>query len=191
MRQQAFIITEADRAILLALFRFRYLTAAQVSRLLYPKLSNENRYSQRRLRRLTDAGYVLRLRELPTPRYGAAPHVFTLGTLGRRYLAASGMTVPSYYRPSDETKKARNNPFMAHTLAAVDVLIAADRLCQDQAVVCPRLLTERALKTEPVFVELPVNGDNAGRTRRVAVIPDAWLQLAVAGGPTISIALEL
>lgn len=185
-------ITEADRAILLALSRFHYLTAGQVSRLLYPNLLDENRYAQRRLKRLADAGYVLRLRALPAPRYGQAPHVFTLGQRGRKYLTALGMAVPTYFRPSEEAKAAENSPFMEHRLAAIDVLIAADCLCRDYPVRCPQIRTERELKSGAVRVEVPAgNGTRDTGSRRVAVIPDAWFQLAVAGGAPISIALEL
>src|SRR2546423_2512731 len=99
-------IGEPDTAILIALNRFNYLTAAQASRLLYPNLQDNNRYASRRLKRLVDAGYVLRLGNLPTPRYGSAPHVFTLARLGRRYLSSIGIETPAYFRPVDEEVKA-------------------------------------------------------------------------------------
>jgi hypothetical protein len=72
---------------------------------------------------------------------------------------------------------------MTHRLAAIDVLIAAAGLCRDGAASCPRLLPERALRQQPVRVRV---GD-----RLVAVIPDGWFQLRVAGGPAYLIALEL
>lgn len=100
------LITETDRTILLALSRFHYLTAAQASRLLHPFLFDNNRYMQRRLKRLVDAGFVLRLRRLPTPRYGQAPHVFTLARGGRRYLRASGVSISAYFRPAEEHQAA-------------------------------------------------------------------------------------
>src|SRR5512135_2649956 len=98
-------ITHADAALLRALNRYHYLTAGQTSRLLYPRLRDENRYVQRRLRRLVEAGYVLRLRVLPAPRFGAAPHVFTLARAGRQYLAAAGVRTSAYYRASEEAEK--------------------------------------------------------------------------------------
>src|SRR4029453_15002291 len=96
MDQAAYSITEADRSILLALGRFHYLTAAQASRLLYPNLNDDHRYMQRRLKRLADNDYALRLRALPTPRYGQAPHVFTLGQGGGPYLQQVGFPVEPY-----------------------------------------------------------------------------------------------
>src|SRR4051812_30197422 len=126
MKQTSFLITEADRSILLALSRFHYLTAAQASRLLYPKLNDDNRYVQRRLKRLVDSEYVLRLRALPMPRYGQAPHVFTLARKARLYLQAFGVPVEPYFRPSEERRITENSPFMMHRLATVDVMIAAE-----------------------------------------------------------------
>lgn len=186
-------LTEADQAILRAVGRYHYLTAAQLSRLLYPKLSDENRYSQRRLKRLADGKYLLRLRALPMPRYGSPPHIFTLGRRGRAYLTDLGLSLPSYYRPSEEAAAASNNLFMQHTLAAIDVLIAADCLCRDYPVSCLRLVTERELKRSAIRVELPPgpSAEAGTPTRRVAVIPDGWFQLVVGSEPAVSIALEL
>ncbi|MFJ6384958.1 replication-relaxation family protein [Kitasatospora sp. NPDC092039] len=164
------------------------MTAGQVARLLYPNQHDDNRYAQRRLRRLVEAGHLLRLRELPTPQVGSAPHVFTLADRGRRFLQARGVRLTSgYYRPSEERAKARDNPFMEHTLAAVDVLVAAELLNRQHPLVSvPRLFTERQLKREAVRVQ-PAGDSQA---RPVAVIPDAWLELAVAG-EAVYVALEL
>src|SRR5512142_2110351 len=80
-------LTQTDSDILAGLNQVHYLTAGQLSRLLYTG-GDGDRYSQRRLKRLVDAGYVLRLRALPSPRVGSAPHVFTLANRGRRALIA-------------------------------------------------------------------------------------------------------
>src|SRR5215210_2498851 len=106
MTQEAFRITEVDELVLRALARFHYLTAAQASRLLYPHLSDDNRYMQRRLKKLTDGEYVLRLRALRAPQYGQAPHMFTLGRRGRQYTTAAGVARRSYFRPSEEKRAA-------------------------------------------------------------------------------------
>jgi hypothetical protein len=189
MDQAAYTITEADRSILLALGRFHYLTAAQSSRLLYPNLDDDNRYVQRRLKRLVDNEYVLRLRALPIPRYGQAPHVFTLGRKGRTYLQQLGFPIEPYFRPSEERRATENSPFMTHRLAAIDVMIAADRLCaENPSITCPRMLSERELKRTALRVQVP---SLTGQVRDVAVIPDAWFQLAHRAGNPYSIALEL
>src|SRR5215211_209982 len=156
MDQAAYSITEADRSILLALGRFHYLTAAQANRLLYPNLNDDHRYMQRRLKRLVDNDYALRLRALPIPRYGQAPHVFALARKGRTYLQQLDFPVEPYFRPSEERRATENSPFMAHRLAAIDVMIAADRLCADNAsITCPRMLSERELKRNALRVRVP------------------------------------
>src|SRR5215217_1108530 len=190
MNQAAYTITEADRSILLALGRFHYLTAAQASRLLYPNLNDDNRYVQRRLKRLVDDDYVLRLRALPMPRYGQAPHVFTLGRKGRTYLQQLGFPVEPYFRPSEERRATENSPFMTHRLAAIDVMIAADRLCLGNPfITCPQMLSERELKRTALRVQVPSLA--GGQIHEVAVIPDAWFQLSYRNQDAYSIALEL
>lgn len=78
---------------------------------------------------------------------------------------------------------------MEHTLAAVDVLVAAEHLCRiDTRVTLTRLLAERQLKRMNVRVQ-PVGGHDDSRA--VAVIPDAWFELQVLDEPPIAIALEL
>jgi Replication-relaxation len=180
-------ITEADQRLLLALARYHYLTAAQAGRLLYPALCDQHRYMRRRFQKLVNGRYVLRLRALPRARYGMAPHVFTLGQSGRQYVQALGVRVAPYFRPNEEHKAAWHDAFMTHRLAAIDVLIAADMLCRDYAVTCPRLLAERELRHAPIRVEIPTGQGS----RRVAVIPDGWFQLSVSGNPAYSIAVEL
>jgi hypothetical protein len=147
---------------------------------------------QRRLKKLTDGEYVLRLRALPVPQYGQAPHVFTLARRGRQYLQELGMGIPAYFRPSEEKRATRNHPFMTHRLATVDVMIAAIGLCRDQSIICPRMLSERELKHGALHVEVPPGPhSNPEGTHRVAVIPDAWFQLGTTGSDPISIAVEL
>src|SRR3954452_1963678 len=188
MTTKAYILTEVDRLVLLALNRFHYLTAAQLSRLLYPNLNDDNRYAQRRLKQLSDNEYALQLRALPKPQYGQAPRVYTLARKGRLYVQGLGTSVEPYFRPSEEKRTTQNSPFMAHRLATIDVMIAAQRLCRDvQNISCPRMLSERELKRTAIHVDV-VRGQE---TRRVAVIPAAWFQLRVAGQHAYSIAVEL
>src|SRR3954452_24187780 len=194
MTQTAYLIKEADQAILHALARFHYLTAKQASRLLYPKNTDSRaRYTQKLFQRLTDADYVLRLRALPKPKYGQDPHVFTLARRGWDYLRGMGIATVPYYRPSEERRIAESSPFMKHRLATIDVLITADRLQWDMPqVTLLQLLTERELKRRALRVELlpgPYSVD--GVIRRVAVIPDGWFQLSIAGELPYSIAIEL
>src|SRR5512142_366330 len=131
-------LNRSDLAILSAVGRFHYLTAAQVSRLVFPGCHDEDRYARRRLARLVDAGLLLRLTPLPVSRRGSMPHVFTLAKAGRQLLGES-----TYFRPQEEREKTRNLFFIVHTLATIDVLIAAELLCRTSPVSMPRLLMER------------------------------------------------
>jgi hypothetical protein len=82
---------------------------------------------------------------------------------------------------------------MLHQLAAIDVMITAERLCWDvPEVSCPRMLSERELKRGVVRVDVPPTpGSDSDAPRKVAVIPDAWFQMSVNDAPPYSIALEL
>ncbi len=176
-------LNRSDLAILATVARLHYLTAAQVSRLVFPGCHDEDRYARRRLARLVAAGLLLRLKPLALPHRGAAPHVFTLTKAGRRLLGLP----TGYLRPSEEQSKARNLLFIAHTLATIDALIAAELLCRSSPVAMPRLLTERELKGNPARVETSADGTK----RSVAVIPDAWFELAVGTRKPVAIAVEL
>ena len=155
-------------------------------------MRDRNREAQRRTKDLADAGYLLRLGALPKPHVGSRPNVCTLTDKGRKYVQALGASVRPYFRPQEEKRAYENFPFMRHTLAAIDVLIAAERLCMDYDVSCPRMLTERDLKHSARRVSVPPGPNSLHDTARsVAVIPDGWFQLQVAGGLPVSIALEL
>jgi hypothetical protein len=190
MNQPTYVIRDADEVILLALARFHYLTAAQVSRLFYPTMRDRNREAQRRTKDLADAGYILRLGALPKPTYGKRPNVCTLTDKGRKYVQGLGASVRPYFRPAEEKRAYENSPFMRHTVAAIDVLVSAERLCLDYDVSCPRMLTERDLKQTALRVNVPASAKGQA-VRTVAVIPDGWFQLEVGQEPPLSIAIEL
>lgn len=176
-----------DIALLESIGRFGVVTAEQLTRLHTPT-PHGLRSIQRRLKRLVDVGLLLRLRAHPTPRYGSAPHVFALAQPGRGWVARLGIPVPAYFRPGEQRDEAANLLFVSHTLAVVDVLISAYEIARDvPAVSLGRLKTERELKHQP----LRVAPDPAVPERTVAVIPDAWFELRVAGRPPVAIAVEL
>ena len=82
---------------------------------------------------------------------------------------------------------------MAHRLATIDVLIAADCLCRHYPVYCPQMLSESELKQGALKVAVPPGpmAPDGSLPRTAAVIPDAWFQLTVGGHLPVSIALEL
>lgn len=163
------LLGPADLQLLLAFWRYFYLTAAQLTRLLYSPASHT--YTQARLKRLADGGYLGRI-FLPRPsRTGSAPLVYTLARKGLRALAEWGKPVMRRYRPAEV--RETSYLYLAHTLALNDVLIALELFCRrDRRVHLAGLRHERDLKHQPVRVRLP-NGSTAG------VIPDAWLDLRI------------
>jgi protein involved in plasmid replication-relaxation len=178
MTDKTYQLTPVDLLILRALNRFRYLTAAQLNRVLWPdNIRDANRYAQRRLARLATDDYVHVLSELPKPSTGTAPRVHTLAWRGRKALLALGEPVPSYYRPSEVEESVRNPLYMPHTLAVIDVLVAVERLTQEVPEIrMTKLLLERDLRRLRPQVTAP--GTTAyDRSRRVAVVPDALFSL--------------
>ena len=74
------VLGPSDAALLKLLGHYFYLTAAQVTRILYAPTSHT--YAQARLKRLADAGYLQRF-FLPRPtRTGSAPLVYALARKG-------------------------------------------------------------------------------------------------------------
>src|SRR3954465_3554864 len=91
-------LTDVDVEILRAVNRYRFLTAAQLNRLMWPNNTrDEGRYAQRRISRLVPDGYLLFLEDLPQPRKGRRPNVYALGWRGRQALRALGDSVEWYY----------------------------------------------------------------------------------------------
>ncbi|MDQ2785507.1 MAG: replication-relaxation family protein [Chloroflexota bacterium] len=162
-------VTPAQRAILLALGRYYYLTARQATCLLYAPSSLTR--VQALVKELADDGYCQRLfLPRPTP-HGRVPAVYTLGRLGRVHLAAVGVDVPTRLRLSEA--REHRYLFLDHTLAVNDCLIAMELLARRAPqIVIRTMLHERALRHMPIAVTDPDG-------RQASVIPDGWLDLRV------------
>jgi Replication-relaxation len=154
--------------ILVALAEFDYLTAAQVTRLLYAPSSLTHVREQ--LKSLVDNSLVLAL----SSRLATHPRVYTLTGKGRTYAALLGIESTKRVRPSEEHEKARNLFFIQHTLAVIDVLLGARLLSQTApGITLTRLFPERALKRF-IYVALP-EPTKRGRekTQTICIEPDA------------------
>jgi Replication-relaxation len=165
MRESRAIGKPHDR-ILRALGRLHFLTAKQLTRLLYTpsQLRDVQGYADE----LEEAGYVIALTGY-TQSVGRPPNIYTLDRLGREYVAALGIWVPSRFRPKElrELRPAHYD----HTLALNDVLISLELLSGSQPhLVIDALRHEQRLKREKVTVRLP-----DGRLRGAE--PDAWVDL--------------
>jgi hypothetical protein len=143
--------------IIVALAAFDYLTAEQITRLLYSASSLTHVREQMKL--LVDNGSVLTL----GGRTVNLPLIYTLSSAGRHYASLLGATKGKRVRPSEEKDKGHNPYFLKHTIAVTDVLIAA-RLLSERvpAIHLSRMYTERELKRrisvtlsgKPVCLEL-------------------------------------
>jgi hypothetical protein len=156
----------ADDRILRAIGRYHFLTATQVTRLLYRPGSKRD--VEKRLAGLVKRGYLLAL-----PGYsqrGRPPAIYTLDRQGRGYVEGLGIPVRARFRPAE--LRALKFPFHDHTLALNDVLIALERLAArlPDRLWLEEVRHEQLLRERPLTVAL---GD--GRT--AGVVPDAWLDL--------------
>jgi hypothetical protein len=108
--------------IMLALADFEYLTADQLTRLLYAKGSLT--YVKAKLKALIEADFILPLggRSLNLPR------IYTLKMKGRQFTSMLGKPTDLRFRPGELHEKAYNLFFMRHTLAVIDVLTRISQL---------------------------------------------------------------
>jgi hypothetical protein len=156
--------------ILVALAVFEYLTAVQITRLLYAPKSLS--HVRKLLKHLVTGGFVLALG-------GKAvnlPLIYTLSGVGRTYAAALGATPRKRFRPSEEQEKGQNPYFMKHTIAVTGVLIAAKLLAQAHpGIALTHMYTERELKRK-ISLELPQRTeDGRSRFQTISIEPDASL----------------
>jgi hypothetical protein len=176
------VLTPKDIEILQVVNRYRFLTAGQLNRLLWLRnTKDQNRYAQLRISWLTRDEYLLQLQGLPRPRVGRRSEVYALGWRGRKALRAQGDAVEWYYRPSETRVLGENPGFMPHTLAIIDVLIAAERLTQEvPGIQLSAVVMERELKRWRMQTIVPgISGLTQSRT--VTVVPDALFSLTVEG----------
>jgi hypothetical protein len=110
--------------IIVALAEFDYLTADQLTRLLYA--ASSLKHVQEQLKLLVDAAYVLTLGGGTV----SLPLIYTLSSNGRHYASMLGAAKGKRFRPSEEKDKGHNPYFLKHTMAVTDVLITAKRLSQ-------------------------------------------------------------
>lgn len=166
-RKPAFVITPVYDRLLRDLATLHQATAEQLTRLNYK--SGMLTTVKARLKDLTDASYTLSLFH-PAIKL---PYVYCLGRKGLQYLAAQGLEVRDYFRPSEEKQTEQNFLFREHMLSLGDVLIHAllfERA--NPAYRIEKLQHERFFKNQPIKVPVQRSGREETRT----LIPDAYLE---------------
>jgi hypothetical protein len=175
MRPSGAILKGAEK-ILIALAVFGYLTARQITKLLYALSSLA--YVQKELKDLVDSGFALALPR----RFVNMPAVYTLTGKGHTYTTALGMPQRKRVRPTEEREKARNVFFIQHTMAVTDVLISARLLSQTHpGIMLTRMYTEQELKRK-IYVALPVRTEGGlTQYRTICIEPDATCEFTIQG----------
>ena len=161
-------ITRAHDRILRALGRLHYLTAKQLTRLLFtPGMTRD---VQRWLSDLKLKRYVAS-EEGFSRGAGRPAAIYALDRGGREYVAALGIWLPDRHRRSEQGRLKRL--FHEHTLALNDTLISLELLArQDPRLWLAEVVHEQRLKREKIAVAWPDG------TRRFAE-PDAWVDLRI------------
>lgn len=145
--------------ILAALARYHYLTASQLTWLLFRPTTHTT--TQMTLTALTRAGYLSMDRFGNAKTSGAKHGVWTLTARGRSYLEAHGVDVP----PRIHHKIAHADAFYQHVGLTNDILIALECAARaPDAFALERFVHDLSLRRE------------AGRP-----IPDAWVEVQLDG----------
>jgi Replication-relaxation len=142
--------------ILVALALCDYLTAAQLTRLLYAASSYS--YVRKELNALVANEYVVAL----SGRLASLPTLYTLTGKGYSAVAAVGSGDTKRVRPTEERDKAQNVFFVKHTIAVSDVVIGALLLSQSHPDIVLTRLYRTLPQTETVCGDYPAWGKDAG-----------------------------
>lgn len=159
-------ISRPQEEILKAVYRYRYMTALDVTYLLYsPASINHAREYLALLSGGKDLSENQYLYRFPLPQFssGLTDKVYTLGTQGRHLLTEMGMEVDWYFKPSKI--KHLSFSFLMHALTLTRFLVALHYF----------------VKTHPGFniLQEMTCYDLERRSMKKAntVIPDAWVLL--------------
>ncbi len=161
-KQPAFVITPVHDLLLRNLHTLQRATAEQLTRLNY-KMGMLTTVKAR-LKDLSDNKYVLPLSH-PSIRL---PYMYALSRKGLNYLAAQGVDVREYFRPSSEEDSAKNFLFREHMLAISDLLIQSLLFVKTEpSYRINTLLHERSFKNHPIKVTY--------QEQTKTIVPDAYL----------------
>jgi hypothetical protein len=166
VKRKPFVVTPVHDLLLHDLHTLHRATAEQLTRLNYkPGMLTT---VKARLKDLADNRYVLPLSH-PSIRL---PYMYALDRKGLNHLAAQGVDVREYFRPSSEEDSAKNFLFREHMLAIGDILIHALLFEKTEASYrISSMLHERVFKNNPIKATYERNSREETRT----IVPDAYL----------------
>jgi hypothetical protein len=166
-KNRPFVMTPTYDLLLRDLQLLQRATAEQLTRLHYkPGMLTT---VKARLKELADAGYVLPLYH-PSIRL---PYMYALARRGLTYLAAQGVEVKDYFRPSTEKETERNFLFREHMLLISDLIVAAYLFVRSEPTYqLERVLHERYFKNNPLKATVVRNNREETKT----IVPDCYLE---------------
>jgi hypothetical protein len=173
-KRSVLVISKRMEEIIRAVRFYRYMTAVDVTNLLYSPASLTHVRSILTALAGGDDGilneYLYRFR-LPSTGAGNREMVFTLGSRGRDFLATElGLPVTWYFRPEKVKHLSYNH--VAHSLFLTRFLVAAHMWSKQQSDFrLSKTRIEYQLAKAPGSVVI----EREGGKETVSVIPDAWL----------------
>jgi protein involved in plasmid replication-relaxation len=163
-------LTFREEDILQAVNTYRYMTARDITSLLFSR--NSITYARERLAALAGGGdgkeraYLYRV-AMPT-RTGSRERVYTLGSAGREALLSLGVPVEGYFRPYKAERLSHSH--LSHQLTLTRFVVAAKLWVRNHP---EYTLADMRLCYE---IEKHIVKLHGGKERAAAaVIPDGWL----------------
>lgn len=175
-------LTARDIEIINAVYEYRALTAPQVEALFFPKASvkgapKTHSNCQRRLRLLTEHGFLLRIEQEQLLSEGRKPLVYFLAKHGAEELAvALGSTVSELDWRSGQEKVGRL--FLDHLLATNSVRIAVTLAARRPPYQLVEWRDDKTLKREHATDKVTITGAG-GATKQAAIVPDGYFVLDI------------
>jgi hypothetical protein len=172
-------ISKPEHQLLEAIARFGYISASQLTRLLYAETSKT--FVQLKLEGLYHHAYVERIPVPPTTaRGGTSLPAYTLDRKGWDYLKGLGL-VEGKFKSAEAAKEPM---FLRHSLSSHDLLILTHSLAKSHPrIELARFETEAELKAHPVLV--------TAQGEKTKVMPDGWVELHIDSEDQVCLALEL
>jgi hypothetical protein len=150
-RATTLTIRRTDHDILASIYRYQCLTALQVTKLVCAPTSFK--WVSGKLKRLSDAGYLVRSAVPVKLTDGRPPLYYGLGVKGLAHLASYGVDVPDRARPYHV--RGYSDPFISHLLAVNEFLIAGDLFSQQvPTITLVRMLHQQDFERRPVPVRI-------------------------------------
>ncbi len=168
-----FVLNGSDEKVLKAVGRYFYLTAEQLTRLLFSP--NSHTYTSEILTKLTRARYLERTVMPRETEFGRAKSVWSLMGKGRSHLEGLGIAL----LPRVSHKAVRSHSHFRHLLAVNDALIMCEVFARDEdGVELTGFVHERTFHRTPERVELVFSG----KTFTTPLAADGWVYLEGCNG---------